>query len=189
MNREAIRLMYAQLIGISRQTPNVEGKQPYASVSVVKLYNEILTELLPLLSYNLTHLQCESREDAPELGGPEYLALFRSKLGALIEVLYRCCFSDEPHPFGGAPAMSISVNQTATQSAKQSVHQELRVELQQSLDEKINAQPKDSKEREFLEQVKSGLGKVKDYMGFANLVLDCAHKMGLSYQQIAGLFS
>lgn len=110
---------------------------------------------------------------------------YRSKVNGLIERLYGMYFSDEPAPFGATPGTIINQNQ----SQNQVTHVQILLEFQSKLDEKLREYGDGTKEKTFLEKVKSTLSGIGNVADLVSLILRTGKDIGLTLEQISKIFS
>jgi len=178
--KEKIRPIYEELQGYLSQTPLL--KDPHDSSddsSLWEQYNQVIEELNNISDKNYDRFRI-----TPFSGGDGYtfirLLVYRNKLGGLISRLHGEYFSDEPTPFSGMPSTVI----TQTQQQSQSFQIQMLLEIQSKIDEKILKFDKDSKERGFLEKIKSSLASVKNVTELILLLLKTGNDIGLTVEQI-----
>ena len=101
---------------------------------------------------------------------------YRARLGGLISRLHGEYFSDEQPPFSGMP--STVIQQTQNQNQTQSIS--ILLEIQEKIISEIPKHEEGSKERTFLEKVKSILPSIKTVTDIISSILKIGSELGLS---------
>jgi len=112
-----------------------------------------------------------------------FVLTYRNKLGGLIARLHGEYFSDEPAPFSGMP--NTVINQTQQQS--QNFQVQMLLEMQSKIDEKIPELKEGTKEKSFLDKIKSSLPSIKNTTELVSLVLKTGKDFGLTVEQILNI--
>ncbi len=182
--KNKIRPIYAELQGYMSQAPAANNSSTDDNTLWKQLNNTIdeLTEVSggEYSKFKITNIDYYS-------GGAAFMNVseYRSKLGGLIARLHGEFFHEEPAPFSGMPSTVIHQNQYQ----QQTVQIKMLLEIQSKVDEKIKEAPEGSKERSFLEQLKSGLYAVSGVTELVALILKLAHDTGLHTADLIKLFS
>ena len=110
---------------------------------------------------------------------------YRTKLSGLISRLHGEYFSNEQPPFSEMPNTVITQNQMQSQN----IFVQVLLEFQSKIDEKLNEYKEDSKEKSFLEKLKSSLSSTSNIFDLLKLTLKIGTEIGLTMNQIIKLFS
>lgn len=110
---------------------------------------------------------------------------YRIKLSGLISRLHGKYFSDEHPPFSSMPSMVITQHQVQNQAA----YIQILLDIQSKIDDKLREYKEDSKEKTFLEKVKSSLSGVGNIIELLCLILKIGNEIGLTIGQILKIFS
>lgn len=105
---------------------------------------------------------------------------YRGKVSGLISRLHGTYFYTEPAPFSGIPNTVVS----QVQNQHQSTQVVMLLEIQDRISQQIPKFEEGSKERGFLETIKSKLSTIKDAVEFAKLVVVTAKDFGLDIDKI-----
>jgi len=184
MEKEKIRPIYSELQGYLSQAPTSERPGDWVYYGqIFEQYNNVIDKLNSISDkdYNRFKVQPETFED-----GRRYVRIldYRSKLSGLISKLHGEYFYDEPSPFSGMPTTIISQTQQQTQSFQI----QMLLEIQSKIDEKIPKFKEGSKERKFLERIKSSLSSVRDISQLIGLLLKTGKEIGLTLGQLFNIF-
>lgn len=189
-SKEQIQPVYSELQGYLDQAPNNSKVIP--DEDIWNQYNATIDVLasvtkqdygrwrLEPLTYQLRNFKGVA---VPTSGIKE--TVYRQKLAGLIAWLHGEYFADEPAPFASMPSTIIHQNQTQNQS----VHVEVLLELSNLINDKMNKVAEGTPEKKFLEKVRGTLSKVKSVSQFITLVMTTAKEMGITLEQLTGLFS
>jgi hypothetical protein len=184
-NKLAIKTIYCELQGYLTHAPVNDKTSSIHDPAFWEQYNSSIAELNKVTGkdYNKFIL-------TPRRGGGEshYLYLekdtYRQKLSGLIAHLYGEYFSDEVAPFKEMPSTII----TQSQNQNQSVHVQMILEVSDLIHDKLSKVQEGSKEKTFLEKIKSSLSTVKDVGQLISLIMATAHELSIPIQELAKLF-
>lgn len=185
--RDKIRPIYCELQGYLFQAPGTPEKGSgslFFENAVWERYNKTIDELNDISSKDYSGYKVSPEYHSGFQTNAVGILDYRTKLGGLIARLHGENFPDETVPFGGMPSTII----TQTQQQTQSFQIQMLLEIQSRIDEKIPKFDKDSKERNFLEKIKSSLSSVKDVSQLITLLLKTGNEIGLTISQILNMF-
>ena len=175
--KEKVRPIYNELQGYLSQAPSPSDQYTTTYDRVLwTQFNDTVTELRSITGKNYDRYLIR-----PEPGGDRayiHYSTYRSSLGGLIARLNGEYFSDEEPPFKGMP--NTVINQTQTQS--QSISTIL--EIQEKILSEIPKYAEGTKERTFLEKVKSSLPSLKTGMDIIYSLLKIGADAGLTPEVI-----
>lgn len=177
--KNKVRPIYSELQGMLSQAPKVDGYMYRDQKELWERFNYLLQKLQEITQdKEYGNLQINPRIDDTELivTASEY----RGKVSGLISRLHGTYFYNEPAPFSGISAQVIS----QVQSQHQSTQVIMLLEVQDRINQQIPKFEEGSKERGFLEAVKSKLSTIKDAIEFAKLVVVTAKDFGLDIDKI-----
>jgi len=180
--KEKIRPIYSQLQGYLSQVPKADVESQIYNSDLLNHYNKVIDELNNISGNNYEDFKLQ-----PVLLHSRFRVLvetYRSKLGGLISRLYGQFFSDEPAPFSSMPSTIISQSQQQTQSFQI----QMLLEIQSTVDEKIRQFKDGSKEKTFLQKVKTFLASVGNVTQFVSLLLRVAQEVGLTIEELLKIF-
>ena len=187
MTKEKIRPIYSELQGYLSQAPEIKDTNGCSyDFSLINQYNETIEELNDISDKDYKRFKIEEKEiinrSGGSLGGSNLfrISTYRNKLGGLIAKLYGEYFSDEPAPFSGMP--NTVINQTQQQS--QNFQVQMLLEVQSKIDEKITEFKEGTKEKSFLDKIKSSLSSIKNTTELLALILKTGKESGLTVEQI-----
>ena len=176
MDKEKIRPIYSELQGYLSQMPN-HGFS--SSEELWKRPNEAVDELI-----NISGKQEYTRFKIATLNGDigPFIRVesARTNLGGLISRLHAEYFFDEQPPFSGMPQTVINQNQSQNQNQSISIV----LEIQEKIISEIPKHKEGSKERSFLEKVKSALPSIKTITDIISTILKIGSELNLSAQEI-----
>ncbi|MCK4797630.1 MAG: hypothetical protein KAT05_09625 [Spirochaetes bacterium] len=185
--KQKIRPIYNELQGYLSQAPNVEKNGLVFEPSIWEQHNETIDELNKVSSKDYNRYKVEAK--STEWNGSFKLIMntqsYRTKLSGLISRLHGEYFSNEQPPFSEMPNTVITQNQMQSQT----IFVQVLLEFQSKIDEKLNEYKKDSKEKMFLEKLKSSLSGASNIVELFRLILKIGTDIGLTMNQISKLFS
>jgi hypothetical protein len=183
-NKQAIRPIYSELQGYLAQAPSSSraGDQNIYDQAFWCQFNDTIQELNTLTGknydrYKLTPVRGRTHQFIPK-------DTYRQKLGGLIAQLYGEYFSDEVAPFAAMPSTIIS----QSQNQNQSVQVQLLLEVNDLIHNKLGQVQDGSKEKTFLEKIKTSLSSVKNISQLVSLLLKTAQTLGITIEQLKDLF-
>lgn len=185
-NKEAIRPIYSFFQGCLSQTPNKDerNRTTYSS-DIWDMVNSKIEDLNKVTQrdFNLFKLKPKISSSTSH---SEYLEIetIRVKLGGMISELHGRYFSDEPAPFSGMP--STIINQTQQQN--QSVTVQMLLDVQSKIDQNLSKFEEGTKQKKFLQKVRSSLSSIKDAVGLISLLTNIAKEFGLSIDDLKNIF-
>lgn len=181
--KKAIRPVYSELQGYLNQAPSI-GEQGNATSRDETLWtqlNNTIDELNRVAGADFYKFKITGIRHN-QFGSFINISEYRTKLGGLITRLHGTYFSDEPAPFYGMPSTTINVSN----QQEQSQHQTMVVELRSVIDKKL-ATLSEGKEKTFLDNLKEGLGTVKDFASLMVLISTLGQKYGIGIEHLASL--
>jgi len=181
MTKEKIRPIYSELQGYLSQAPKPEDVY-IDDLSLWNQYNETIDELNEISGKDYNRFQTKE-EDITKGDGYRSLkvSIYRNKLGGLIARLYGEYFSNEPAPFSGMP------NTVINQTQQQSQNFQVLFEMRSKIDEKIPEFKEGTKEKSFLDKIKSSLSSIKNTTELFTLILKTGKDSGLTVEQILNI--
>ncbi|MBU1046874.1 hypothetical protein KKH36_03805 [Patescibacteria group bacterium] len=183
--KEKIRPIYSELQGYLSQAPEpIPGRETTSNgVEIVEQLNSSIEELEEISGDDYSRYKENIK--ITKSGSTRYFDLlsYRSSLGGLISRLHGKYFSDENPPFSGMPSTVINQNQS------QITYVQVLLEMQSKIDSKIPEYEEGTRERSFLEKVKSSLSGISDINSLVVLILKTAKDLGLTLEQIFSIFS
>ena len=182
--KEKIRPIYSELQGYLSSAPNSSSDYFWDDAAFWNRYNSAVDELSKITEEDFSRFKVIA-ETIPwnrETRRRINIKTYRSNLSGLISRLHGQYFSDEIHPFSGTPSTIISQSQTQTQ------HIQILLEIQSRLDEKLPGYKVGSKERTFIEKLKTSLASVKEVGSLVTLILKTAKEFGLSIEEVLKIF-
>ena len=185
--KQKIRPIYNELQGYLSQAPNVEKKGLVFEPSIWEQHNETIDELNEASSkdYNRYKVEAKSIDWNGSFKPTMNTQAYRTKLSGLIFRLHGEYFSNEQPPFSEIPSTVITQNQMQSQN----IFVQVLLEFQSKIDEKLNEYKEDSKEKSFLEKLKSSLSSTSNIFDLLKLTLKIGTEIGLTMNQIIKLFS
>ena len=183
-NKEAIRPIYSFFQGCLSQTPNKdERNRTTHSSDIWNMINSKIEDLNNVTRQDFSLFKINpKRSEHSEFVEIETI---RIKLGGLISELHGRYFFDEQAPFSGMP--STIINQTQQQN--QSVTVQMLLDVQSIIDKNLPKFGEGTKEKKFLQKVKSSLSTIKDAVGLISLLTNIAKEFGLSIDDLKNIFS
>ncbi|OHB60659.1 MAG: hypothetical protein A2167_04585 [Planctomycetes bacterium RBG_13_46_10] len=182
--KEKIRPIYHELQGYLSQAPDEKGARDVIYDSAYwEQYNSTIDELNNISGNNYDRFKISPVQG--QAGLRVVICTYRSKLSGLISRLHGEFFSDEPAPFSEMPTTVISQSQQQSQSFQI----QMLLEIQSKIDEKLPKFDEGTKERKFLEKVKSSLASIRNIAGLISLLLKVAKECGLSIEDLRNLFN
>ena len=186
MEKEKLRPLYSELQGYLSQAPDISDRTNVYiyTKSIWEQYNETI-KLLNQLSDKDYSRFCVT---TVRLGGGSIvlpLVAYRQKLGGLINSLHAEYFSNEQAPFSGSPNMVV----TQSQQQNQTFHVQMLLEIQSKIDEKVLNYKEGSKEKSFLQKIKSSLSSVSGVAQLLNLFITTTKEFDLNLDTISSILS
>ncbi len=187
--KDKIRPIYSELQGYLSQAPEATSglEKIYDDTSLVDQFNFSIQELEQISQKDYSRYKERIQTTPWNSSSRRYFDLlsYRSKLGGLISRLYGEYFSDESAPFSGMPSTVINQHQ----SQNQTTYVQILLDFQSKIDEKMKEHENDSKEKTFLEKIKSSLSRVGNVIELFTLILRTGKDVGLTLDDIFKLFS
>lgn len=174
--KEKIKPIYSELQGYLSQIPN---KSDSYAQELWNQPNKAIDELITISGKDYSRFKTSPLQG--QLGQFIRVESIRTNLGGLISKLYGEYFSDEQPPFSGMP--STIINQTQTQN--QSIN--ILLEIQEKIISEIPNHKEGTKERTFLEKVKSTLPNIKTTTDIFSNILKIGSELGLHISDIIKL--
>ncbi|MFA5876838.1 MAG: hypothetical protein WC880_00535 [Candidatus Paceibacterota bacterium] len=177
-----VRPVYSELQGYLSQAPTV-GEHGVASTRDETLwtqFNLTIDELNEVSGSDYNKFKITGIRHG-QMGNFVNVSELRTKLGGLIARLHGEYFANEPAPFSGMPSTVITQNQS------QSVDVQVLLNLQSKIDSELQKHEEGSKERGFLEKLKSTLPALKSAMEVLSAALKIGADFGLDPRVIHNL--
>lgn len=182
--KEKLRPFYSELNGYLSQAPIVEKQSDLITdEDVWTQYNKTVNSICNISQEDLSRFLIKNIRDVG-VGKSITLISYKQKLGGLISYLHSKYFPKEPAPFCTGPSTVIS----QSQQQNQSVHIHMLLEIQSKIDEKIHGYKEGSKEKSFLQKLKSSLGSISNTTQLISQLLTHAKDFGLSFEDILKIF-
>lgn len=177
--KEEIRSIYAELQGYLAQIPETVGHSDWTSDRVLwTQLNFIVGELNRISSKDYNRFKITPDHHRVTKHSTPYETIpystYRANLGGLIAKLHAEYFSDEEPPFRTMPSTVITQNQTQSQSVS------LLLDIQEKIISEIPKHEEGSKERTFLEKIKSVLPSLKTGVDIISNILKIGADSGLT---------
>lgn len=177
--KNTIRPIYSELQGYLSQAPEATSgrERIYDDTSLVDQLNSSIDELQQVSQKDYSRYKEVIRSTGWNGSMQRYFDLlsYRSKLGGLISRLYGEYFSDEIAPFSSMPSTVINQHQSQNQFQSQNVV----LELHERIISEIPKHAEGTKERSFLEKLKSSLSTVKNITDILAIALKLGGEFGL----------
>lgn len=178
--KEKIRPIYSELQGYLKQAPSEAGStQTLFTTSVWEHFNQSVDELNEISAKDYNRFKIIPIKGSG--GNFTTATIYRQRLGGLIARLHGEYFSEEQAPFAGMPNTVIQ----QTQQQNQSVDIQMLLAVQSKIDEQLSKFPEGSKERTFLQKLKSSLTSVKDVTQLLSQLITTAKNLGLSVDDLS----
>ena len=192
--KEKVRPIYNELKSFFSQIPPGNGVTP--DLSIKKFLDEIIGKLNNITGKDYSRFKIEATNMNPNRWAGIGIVTIsypsvRIKVSSLLSCLHSEYFSDEAEPsfstvpISTAPSMII----TQQQSQNQSAYIQIILEVQSKIDEKLREYNDGSKEKTFLEKIKSSLSGARSILELIRLILNTAAGIGLTIEQVMKLFS
>lgn len=184
MDNEQIKSIYYELLGYLSSSPDDEKNSiVFDDESIWNLFNSAVERLNEITGkdYNKFRIDPVLRED-----GYQFVRVQKFKIhaGGLVSKIHAEYLFDEPAPLAKTPTTIINQGQTQIQET----NLKMVLDVQSKIDEKMPKYIEGTKERTFLEKVKSELQSVKNIADLIALILKTGEGIGISTQQIIDLF-
>lgn len=178
--KKTIRPIYTELKGLLSQAPEKHDDVIFEE-SVWQHFNDLVDELNTVTgeSYERFKIVPVDFHTSPGVRVLDY----RTKVSGLISRLYGQFFSDETDPYTNTPHTVITQNQT------QSLHVQILLDIQSLIDKRIDEFKQGSKERTFLEKIKSSLSTVSNVVELIKLILTIGKELNLPAGEILNILS
>jgi len=181
---EKIRPIYSELQGYLAQAPGADKGMIFEK-SIWEGYHATIDELNAVTGDNYDRYKVQVQPWASsDIGFALSILEYRTKIGGLIARLHGSFFSNEAAPFSGMPNTVITNQQTQSQT----VNVQMLLEVQSKIDEVLPTLPEGSKEKGFLERIKSSLGQTKNISELIRLILQTGNDMGITLVQMLKWF-
>ncbi len=184
--KEEVRPIYNELQGYLSQAPNKETQ--IADSSIGEQYNKTIEELNAITGRNYNRFKVDVQNtNIPGVWANRRQIVstqsYRTNLSGLISRLYSEYFLDEKPPFSTVPNTII----TQQQSQNQTTYIQILLDVQSKIDEKLREYKDGSKEKTFLEKIKSSLSGTNNILELIKLILKTAVEIGLTIEQVLKL--
>lgn len=188
--KNKIRPIYRELQAYLAQAPLLTSNSDSTRDKILwSSFNNLIDELNKITGdnwsrfkvINIKHGQVNQRSTPYE-----YISVFeyRTKVNGLVEHLYGKYFFDEQVPFSGMPNTVINQHQFQNQTT----NVQILLDFQSKIDEKLNRYVDGSKEKTFLEKIKSSLSKAGNVVELFNLILKTGKDIGLTIEEVLKIF-
>lgn len=178
--KEQIRPIYSQLQGYLEQAPQRDKSANWTkNLNMSGQVNNAIDELNTISSKSYDGFKIQPKRmgnGAPIMEFDTY----RTNLGGLIARLHAEYFSDEDPPFRGMPTTVI----TQSQSQDQSQSVSFILDLHERVISELPQHKEGSKEKGFLEKLKSALPSIKTGTDILAKALEIGSNSGLSVEAI-----
>ncbi len=182
--KRELKAIYSELRGYLAQAPDIKYEYPIHEESVWEQYNAAVNLLNEISGKDYSHFSIKP-EQSPSSTRPSIgIIAYRNKLGGLISKLHGEYFADEPNPLDGVPSTIM----TQSQEQNQSVHIQMLLDIRSKIDEKIPNYPEGSKERNYLQKLKSLLSSMKSGSQILQTILKMAKDFKLNIDDISTFF-
>lgn len=185
MGNDEVKYLYAEFIGYLSQTPTAPQDKPYLVLddhSIWNQYNDSVKKLSEITGKDYGEFVIEPLTGSA--GKFIRINTYRHKLGGLISRLHAEFFPELPEPFSGQPSVVITQNQQQSQS----VLIQMLLDVQSKIDEKLPTLKEGSKEKGFLQKLKSTLSSAPNIIGLIVQILALAREYGISIDKLWELF-
>ena len=182
MEKEKIRPLYSEFQGYLSQAPKPEKSYDSTDDEALWIQYNDSVDLLSKITgedYKRFNIKPIDENSSPFIR----LITYRQKLGGLISHLYGKYFPDEPAPFSGGPSTVI------TQSQQQSQFIQMVLDMQSMIDKQMPHFSEGSKEKGFLQKLKSQLSSIANVTQLLNQLFKLAKEFGLNIDSVSKIFS
>lgn len=180
--KEEIRPIYAELQGCLSQAPGLDKCVIY-NAQVWQHVNGVVDELSRISGEDYSRFRMPTERDYTSQERVQ-IDVYRTKLSSLISRLHGKYFADEQPPFSGMP-QTVNIQ---TQQQSQVVHIQMIVEFTEQLTRSEAKFEKGSKERGFIDKVKSAISGTTSMAQLMLVLLNLAKECGLSVQDMLKVF-
>lgn len=183
VRKENIRPIYSELQGYLKVAPT-QSKDAYfiLEASVWTQYNETVSLLSKISGNDYGRFIIEPEDFDTVLRVP--ISEYRQKLSGLISRLHTEYFADESSPFSEGPNTII----TLSQQQNQSMHLQI-LEFQNIIDKKIPNYEDGTKEKSFLQKLKSSINSISNITQLLQTIHKMAKEFGLNLDDVSRIFS
>ena len=181
MDKEKIRPLYAEFQGYLSQAPlsKVASYEPIYDPSLIDHYHATIKLLTSVAEEDYSRFCVQPPEGEKWV----HIVTYRQQLGGLISYLHGKYFTNEPAPFSGGPSTII------TQSQQQSQFIQMVLDVQSKIDEQMPHFSDGSKEKGFLQKLKSSLSSISNVTQLLNQLFKLAKEFGLNIDSASKIFS
>ncbi len=180
--KKEVRPLYLELQGYLSQSPEIKHPSDGMSdKSIWEQYNSTVVLISKATGEEYTRFSIHPA------GSSEFvrIAPYRQRLGGIINYLHGKYFSGEPAPFGGGPSTII----TQSQQQNQSVLIQMALDIERKVNEKIGNYEDGSKEKNFMQRLKSSLSSITNVADLITKLSKIANDAGLNLEDISNIFS
>ncbi len=184
--KRKLKAIYSELRGYLAQAPEVEGGiYDLYEEPVWKQYNETVNQLSEISGKDYSRFCIEP--SCSSTSGRYYMNIivYKNNLGGLISRLREEYFSDEPDPLDEAPSTVIA----QSQRQEQSVDIQMVIELADIINEKIGKYDEGSKEKGFLQKLKSLRTSISNTKQLLQTIFKLAKDCGLNMNEAFEIFA
>ena len=181
IKKEKLRPLYSELQGYLSQTPERMKTGEYIQdESLWSQFNTVIGLISEVTGEDYTRFEIKP------IGG-YYVShtRYRQSLGGIISYLHGKYFSEELAPFSGGPNTIISQSQQQSQS----VLIQMVLDMQSKIDEKIGNYEDGSKEKGFMQKLKSSLSSITNVTDLIAKLSKIANDNGLNLDDVSNIFS
>ncbi len=180
MEKEKIRPLYSEFQGYLSQAPEPKvSYDPIHDHSLIEHYHATIKLLSSVAGEDYSRFCVQPPRNEHWV----YIITYRQKLGGLISYLHGRYFPGEPAPFSGGPSTVI------TQSQQQSQFIQMVLDMQSKIDEQMPHFSEGSKEKGFLQKLKSSLSSISNVTQLLNQLFKLAKEFGLNIDSVSKIFS
>lgn len=179
MDKEKIKPLYSEFQGYLSQAPEPRiSHDQIFDHSFIEHYHATIKLLSSVAGEDYSRFCVQPPRDERYV----HIITYRQKLGGLISYLHGRYFPGEPAPFSGGPSTVI------TQSQQQSQFIQMVLDMQSKIDEKMPGFSAGSKEKGFLQKLKSQLSSISSVTQLLNQLFKLANEFGLNIEDISNIF-
>lgn len=185
MDKKEIKSIYATLKGYHKTLSSL--KVDYFDNEIVwNNYNSEIDELNKISGRDYSKFKIVP--EGNDLGDRYYysigVSVFKFNLSGLLARLHDEYFPEDLDPFSISPVSVTNISQNQSQITIM----QIVLEFQGKIDEKLPEYKEGTKERSFLERVKSALSGVSNVTQLVSLIFSVGKDLGMTAEQIYNIF-